>query len=701
MASTDYTPFSGSMGFDIAKDPKMLGRLKLPYKSFNFLALLSRQYGKEKYDSARDIMELCQWMYVHVSDIRNIINRLSEYIITDIQIDDTHTPLDKDEQYVLLNILEKLKLKPKLVQIAKSYFATGNAITSIDVKIRKHLECPKCTTVYNIARIDFRFDTKGINYIAKCQNSKCGYKGPMNVMDQRSRTPESINIKLWDWHDIEFNYNPISDEYRYYYKIPVDIYKGLMGKEPDPFLLETTPHNILKEIFSKKKKSFGFQNSEKSRLMGFPPNKVRHIKNDSVMSTVLGGWGEPITIGVLQDAFFMQLLRQAQAVLLTDYVIPIRIVSPDPSAMQMMDLKEFASKFDDLYAQFQKDPLQIMKSPFPIQYQTMSAEGKSLFLSNEMDYTRQCIRRGIGVPTELLDGGMQNFSASNISLRMLENFVGNFISTVINDVVNDFFIPNICIILKIPTFRVSFTKFKAMDDVQQKQAKLNLYQMNMVADTDIYDDYGIKTPSEEELVKSVERRAVRDGKYQLGLGKFQAEIQSDTTRRSVQSQFEIAELQEKEQKIKGARQQQDADDPENAHEFVGGDPNAANPTADPNEGQQQQSQLQPPEELAEHALNQLTTQNELASFLTVLQKQMPDNPEYVKAVSDYINTHFTGSEVKQDKQNLGGQQPEVGGEGGPNPKKTNITGENTRPREKDGGVDLRPMPSVKPPRRQS
>lgn len=686
----DNNSFS-NFGFDIGKDAKLLGRLKLPYKSFNFLSLLSKQYGTNKYDSAKDLIELCQWMYVHISDIRNIINRLAEYVITDLQIDDTYTQVPKDNQQTLLDILNKVNLKSKLVQIAKLYFATGNVMTSVECKFKKHLQCPRCQTLYNINKINFTFDTKNINYIAKCINSKCKYLGPMNILDVPSRSPENIQIKIWDWHDIEFNYNPISDEYRYYYKIPHDIVKEFFDRNADKFLLETTPHYMIKDIFEKKRVS-NKGTSDKFRTVGFQQGKIKHIKNDSIMLSVMGGWGEPLTIGVLQDAFFMQLLRQAQAVLLADYIIPIRIVSPDPSAVSMMDINLFAKNFDELYAQFQKDPMQIMKAPFPIQYQTMTGEGKTLFLSNEMDYTRNAIRRGLGAPAELLDGGLQNFSSGQISLRMLENFFANFLNNVMNDLVNNFFIPNICIALKMPSFKVTFAKFKTLDDVQQKQAKLNLYDRNLISDTDIYSDYDTPRPSEKELMESVERKGKRDGKYQLILGDYQAEAQSNMSRKTVQDQFEVAAMQEKEQKVMNAKMDQDPNAAigPNANKNVlssdktqAGGKNTLSPTGE---------QLQDPEQLGDYALSQLQTQDELNSFIGVLQQQLPDNPDYVQSVADYINKNFQGSKLQPQSKSKAPTK------GGVDPKKNNVTNSDTRPRDKDGGVNVRPPSPIKPPR---
>lgn len=665
-------------GIDINKNAKMLGRLKLPYKSFNFLSLLTRQYGASKYDSARDLIELSQWMYVHVSDIRNIINRLAEYAITDMQIDDTDNSVPKDQQTTQLNLLNKIGLKNILLQAAKLFYATGNVLLSIENRFKKHLECPKCESIYNIQRFEFRFDTKNINYIGKCLNKECNYKGPMNVLDIKSRSPENIKIKIWDWHDIQFNYNSISDEYQYYHRIPEDMIKGFLEKEPDKFLLETTPHFIIKDIFTKKRLS-NRGVSDKFRMVAFLPGKIKHLKNDSVMSSVMGGWGEPLTIGVLQDAFFMQLLRQAQAVLLADFIIPIRVVSPDPAAVNMMDLGDFAKKFDELYAQFQKDPMQIMKAPFPIQYQTMTGEGKTLLLTNEMEATRNSIRRGTGVPAELLDGGLQNMSGGTISLRMLENFLGNFVNSTMTDLVNNFIIPNICIILKMPAFRINFAKFKNIDDVQQKQAKLNLYDRNLLSDTDIYNDYEMPRPSEDELIKSVERKGRRDGKYQLLLQDYQAEGQSVLMRKQNQVQMDIQAAQIQEQQIMAAKQSDpnadgmpltEADTPANAG--VGkGDPNKLAPTGE---------NLQPPEQLGDYALSQLHGPDEINSFMEVLKKQMPNNQQYVQQVGDYINKSSGG---------------------GAKNAKTTVTNSDTRPRQKDGKVDMRPNPLVKPPRRKT
>lgn len=669
-AQLDYNPIGG-FGFDISKDVKLLGRLKLPYKSFNFLALLTRRYGRDRYDNAKDLIELCQWMYVHVSDVRNIINRLAEYAVTDIQIDDTTTKVPKDNQESLLEILDKLNIKSKLVQIAKLYFATGNALTSVEVKFKKHLECPTCKTCYNISKIDFEFDSKNILYSAYCV--ECKTKKNMNIIDIKLRNADEIYVKIWDWHDIEFAYNPISDEYRYYYKIPIEIFNALNTKNPDKFYLETTPHYILKDVLTKKRGNNNNVLSEKRRLVAFPNKKIKHVKNDSTLNVVMGGWGEPLLVGVLQDVFFMQLLRQAQATLLADYIIPIRVVSPDPSAVSMMPLPDFAKKFDDLYTQFKRDPMQIMKAPFPIQYQTMSSEGKTLFLSNEMEYTRTCIRRGLGVPAELLDGGLQNFSGGSISLRMLENFLSNFLNTVLYGLANDFIIPAICLILNLPKFKVSFGKFKAMDDVQQKTAKLQLYQLNLISDTDIYEDYGVRRPTETELHESIERRATRDGKYQLNVGKYQAEMQADLMRANTRATIDSQEMQSQAQQVSAATNPEQA---QLEQQQAQGDPQGQdNPQQV--QGAQDQSARQSPEELGEYAMQQLHTPEELNAFMEVLKQQMPDDLDYVSKVQQYID------------ENKSGKLPNT----------SQIT-EKTKP-STTGGVDIRPQPNVKPPRRET
>ena len=655
-----------NFAFDIGKDPYLLGRLKLPYKSLNFLSLLYKRTGKDKYDSARDMMEICQWMYVHVSDVRNIINRLSEYIITDIQIDNSGSSFSKEQQDSFLKILEKINLKPTLIRMAKQFFSVGNVLTSVEVKFKKHLKCPACSSVFPINLIEYTFDIKSVSYLAKCPRKDCTHKGPMQVIDSYIRKAENIYLKIWDWHDVDFDYNPISDEYKYYYKVPRDIITALDRKVPDAFLLNTTPDFIIRDIYKKKTKYKFLSGSEKSRVVAFKPGKIKHIKNDSVMSNIMGGWGEPLTMGVLQDVFFMQLLRQAQSVILADYLVPIRIVSPDPGANNFADISKFAAEFDKLYEQFQRNPLQIFKVPYPVQYTTLTGEGKTLFLSNEMDYTRQAIRRGMGVPSELLDGGMQNYSAGNISIRILENFVLNFTSAVINDLVNNFLIPNICINLDLKPFKINFSKFKSMDDVQKNQTRLNLYDRNLLTDIDIYDSFGEKRPSDDELINSVERKAKRDGTYQAVLGNYQGEMQSNLAIRNTQTAIDIQQMQAKEQQLEANKAQ--------AVTPVG-PPNGQQPQDDGSTIQPTGEDLPPAEQMAESAMNQLQSPEELNAFIDVLSKNMANNPQYVKDVQSFI----------QSNSPLMSSGP---------------ANEDTRPRKKDGGVDVRPSPNVKPPRRK-
>lgn len=703
---------SSGMFFDIAKDPLLLGRLRLPYRSFNFLAIMSKQYNQDKYDSARDIIELCQWMYIHVSDVRNIINRIAEYVVTDFQIDNTYTKLNKDQQENLLKLVRQTKLKETIIKGVKTYLATGNFFASVDMDFEKHVECTKCKSVFPIAKIDYFFDPRKVTYTAKC--FACKYTGPMNIIDTKIKKAENIKLKIWDWHNIEFSYNPLTEKYQYYYVIPKDVIRLLDTKIPDKHLLETTPHYILQEIYSKKKTST-YSNTIKQRLVVFPNGKIKHIKNPSVMDAVMGGWGEPITLGVLQDVFFMLLLRQAQAVILGDYIVPIRVVSPDPSvyASGSFDMNtDFSEKFDEMYKKFQYDKMQIMKSPFPIQYQTLSGEGKSLFLTNEMESQRTAIRRGMGVPAELLDGGLQNFSAGQISLRMLENYLLNLVTGIVDDITNNFFIPEMTTALGMQPFKVTFSKFKMLDDIQQKQAMLNLYDRNLITDMDIYDDYNKTRPSEVELLESIERKARRDSLYVKITGDAQAEVQSNAARKQMTTNQDLAELQQKDQELQALK----AGSPDMSQSLT-------------TDGMPLQSQndkpvisaageeLPPPQQYAEQALQVLGTQEELETLINKLRAELPSNKDYVDQVQSYIEQNF----IPQMDTSGAGQQPggqpsgQPGGTPGsapggtpggsmptakkPTMPKQNVSNSQTRPRKQDGKVDMRPTPAIKPPRR--
>lgn len=666
--------------FDIGADPKTLGRLKLPYKAFNFLSILSRNPGTDKYDSSVEIIEMCHWIYNKVSDVKNIINRLAEYAITDIQIDDTHTTLNVEEQETLIRTLESLNLKSKLVEIAKYYFATGNAFISVEIKFKKHFKCKTkgCNTTYPATVNNFNFDKKTIKFLSTCPS--CKKYGPVEDFDIQKRRPEDIRLKIWDWHDIDFTYNPISDEYFYYHKLPRSFVEKLIkGGTPDSALLLSTPSDVIREIFTNRK-SNNFS-SYKGKMVAFLPNKIKHLKNPSTMLSVMEGWGEPVTVGVIQDAFFMLLLRQAQSVLLTDYIVPIRIVSPDPKMAEAIDISIFASTFDKAYNDFTKDPMQIMKFPFPVQYQTLTGEAKSLFLSNELDYTRQSIRRGTGLPAELLDGGTENYSAGSISLRMLENYFANFNNNVIIELINNFIIPNICIILDIPPFRTNMAKLKVIDDVQQKQSFLELYDRNLIPDTEIWERYNIEKPSQKELLSSVENKAIRDGKYQKILANYQAEVQSIMAERELASQFKMQDMQSKNDVVQNAKQTDPDSDPNAMGDNLEGNEKA---TMTPKGGA-----LPPPEELGDYAMAQLKSPEELNNFMDQLgeqlKTQMPGNETYLERVKKYIGDNQNIKNIHQNAKD----------------KTQKMQSEQQKKTTSNSGVDMRPIPEQKPQRRTS
>lgn len=606
--------------------------------------------GVDKYDRATEILELCTWIYQQVSDVRNIINRLSEYCITDLVIDDTHTSLTKDEEDTLLRALEVMGLKSKLIDAAKQYFATGNVFCSVETRFKKQLKCPKCGLLVPLTSMDATYDVTKLKFKAKCISKKCNYSGYFEEIDQKLRRPEDIFIRLWDFHEIEFTYNPISDEYKYYHKIPRSFTEKLVKGRPDTFLVQTTPKEILEEIFSKGGNRI-VTNPVKDKLVGFGAGKIKHIKRPSTISSIMEGWGEPITVGVIQDSFFMMLLRQAQATLLTDYIVPIRIVSPDPSVKDLMDMSEFPRLFDGVYESFQKDPMQIMKFPYPIQYQTLSGEAKQFFLSNEIDYTRQAIRRGIGLPSELLDGGMQNFSAGSISLRMLENFFLNFTKNIVIDLVNNFIIPRVCVILDIPPFRVEMSKFKMIDDVNQKQAILDLFDRNLVPDTQIYDQYSISRPSDKELNESVQRKGQRDKIYQVEIAEAQAEGASLLAERQMSDQMKMQDMQTKNNELQAAKQTEESQDPNLAGE--GQMQGNQSPTLSPDG-----SQLPSPDELANNVVGQLQTPEEINNFLELLNKRVND-PKYIGDVKNAIQHVLRANQIEKAQSQAQDQMGQI------------------------------------------
>src|SRR5690606_6737347 len=166
----------------------------------------------------------------------------------------------------------------------------------------------------------------------------------------------------------------------------------------------------------------------RNKFIRFTDDNV-FVMRRPIISQKDNGWGMPLILPVLKDAFYLQVLRKAQEAIAQEHIIPLRILFPQAGSSTSdpyttIDLNAWKNRVEGEIAKWKYDNNYMPIMPLPIGNETIGGEGKALGLYQEMQVWSDQIVMGMGVPLEFVKGGLQ-YSGSNVSMRMLENmFIG-------------------------------------------------------------------------------------------------------------------------------------------------------------------------------------------------------------------------------------------------------------------------------------
>jgi len=168
--------------------------------------------------------------------------------------------------------------------------------------------------------------------------------------------------------------------------------------------------------------------------------------------------------------------------------------------------------------------------PLPIGNQTIGGDGRALLLSQEIRVWSEHIVAGMGVPVELIFGGM-SYSGSNVSLRMLENTYLGYLQDQLS--LLRWVIRNVSSYLGWAPVRARFKPFKMADDLQRKAYLFQLSQAGKLSDESLLADADFDSTKEDAIIeREASRRSEALRKQQL----MQADIQGEAQMQSMKWQ---------------------------------------------------------------------------------------------------------------------------------------------------------------------
>ena len=513
------------------------GGTDYPLRFFNML----------HFDKPRTMAECFKWC-IKLDESHGLLHRITDtmarYPVTHALVTGD-TGENHEDWSIWLN--EKLNVMDELVSNGKDYYSFGNCVVSVVPPFKRYLVCPKCNT-YKMHCINddndedkpFKWKFHNFKFIADCHDKKCNYKGVMEVKDEYFEGQEFINhlrIVRWPILNIKIRDLPIAGKKRIYYRLEDKYRKPILAG--DRFVVANVPYTFILAV----------KQNGNAAVIELPSDMTFHYKYETITEPESEGLAKPFFFSAWKDIFMSFILRKAQECIASDHLIPNRFIFPtatpggkDP--LSQIDGGSWVSSVLTVLKRQQNDPNEIGVVPFPLGYQAIGGQGKNMSLREEIELQDRRILTQMGVPPELIYGGM-TWSGSNVSLRMLENLFIYYINK--HNKFLKFIVDYAARISKInPPTEVKLSPFKMADDIQQIQTLLQLGATGRISETESLScvGNGINLSKQAAQMKLEEKDLEEIAMVrQRVMAKVQAEVSKISGVQNVDNNIDLAKTQ--------------------------------------------------------------------------------------------------------------------------------------------------------------
>lgn len=453
--------------------------------------------------TVRDLFAYCQHYFLTHGLINAICTKSAEYPITDLILQSPSNGIVSQWQDLMLGTLNYRVFQ---LEVNLDYFVFGNAFISPTFPFHKMLRCGSCPAEMRAesSREHWRF--LGQKFWLTCP--KCGQSGEAKARDDYYPKSADIGLMRWNPRDVSLSYNEATGQTTYMLTIPARLSAQVQMGQKD--IIASTPQVFLEAIRLKKN-------------LVFDKNSVFHMRRPGP-SSIERGWGYPLLMPVLKDAFYMQIMKKSQESVLLTHLEPQVFLYPQPATggadpFTTTSLADWRGHLRRELARQRIDPSYYGILPFPLGHQTIGEHGRSLLLMPEIQQLGEQIMVGMGFPPDLLLG-QGTYAGNSVSMRMLENFfLGNVsahyrLAAWVTQRIGAF------LNWEVPT--IKFKPFRMADDLQRQALLLQYNAAGKISDTTLLSLSDIKPEDEAKLIAK-EASALKEAAMSQQL--VQAEIQ--------------------------------------------------------------------------------------------------------------------------------------------------------------------------------
>jgi hypothetical protein len=439
---------------------------------------------------------------------KTVLSRVANYFITSLKIECD----DPEAKKRYTDIMEKMHWKEVLSLTGINLLAYGNTFASISQGFNRFLQCPACSRISNIDKVDkYDFSAEGV-YTCYC--SQCKKKGVHEVIDKPSKDLSRLQVIFWNPREIKIRFDRATNEAEYYWDIPKD-YVSKVTFPNNKFYSKKTPKAIYDSIYNKK-------------MLAFNDKNFIHLKVPTPAGIPSEGKAVPFCIYLFDDFFMLKVLERFNQTIMFEDIIPFRVFSMAQQGAGNQQINpiihqsapQWQAGIKRMIQEHRQDPGGYSMFPFQFQYEHLGGDGKQLAPTELIQNTIGNILNSLNIPQELYTMSLQ-VQAMSPALRLFENSWSFMIDTY-NNMLEEW-ADIISKIQGLPKAKIKLMPVTLSDDIERKSIIGQLVSANSIARSELLGIYGFdyrdqvrKKQEEDQINKEMqEEQQLKDQVEQM------------------------------------------------------------------------------------------------------------------------------------------------------------------------------------------
>lgn len=405
--------------------------------------------------SRRKLLEMCYLFATTHPQLGPIVSKLAKFPITKVVLSfDQEIEGDKridDLKRSWLDTIEReLDFYAQAEAAGLDFFAFGNAFITVHRPFKRSWTCQTCDHSQPGESIK-GLQVRNKGFVAHCEH--CKSPRPMKGSDEYIESSDGLRIVRLNPMNIEIVSYQLTGHKEYIYEVPTEIRRAIRRKpKPNMRLINRTPWVYIEAALE-------------DRKILFEEDSICHMWQPGP-SGMDDGWGHPILLPGLKDAYLNQVYKKADETLANERLVPLRWVFPQATSqdpLSTINLRKFTGFLGQGIRAWRRDKNLVLPSPFPVGTAQLGGEAAQFNTAPLRQLAISEIISSTGMPAGFLSEGM-TWSGGSVQLRMLENMLNGYLRAL-NKLLH-FIVKQVSIVTNRVRPIATLKPFRMIDDVQ-------------------------------------------------------------------------------------------------------------------------------------------------------------------------------------------------------------------------------------------